>query len=52
MASKKINIRWTTSPTRRHPPSNSDEQKKILQHVESQRSNKDWHNGARVTKRA
>jgi hypothetical protein len=49
MAKRKT--RWTTDPSRRHPKI-SDDDKKILAHVESQRSNKDWHNGARVTKRA
>lgn len=45
---KKMNSRWCTTASRRHPPTNSDEQKKLLAHCESQRNSKGWRNGARL----
>lgn len=42
----KNGMRWTTNPDRRHPPTNSDEAKKLLAHVERQRTAKGWRNGA------
>jgi len=40
--------RWTTNPTTRRPKPTDEEKKKLLAHVESQRTSPGWSRGAKT----